>query len=78
MCLPSVVVLVVLVGVAAGEELVLVLVVYYLIILLKAHSRNLRHNSIEHRRLFSLFFFFRGRMDFFSRVRGFFLSYTRA
>jgi hypothetical protein len=51
MCLPSVVLVLVLVPavlVAAGEELVLV--VCHLI-LLKAHSHNLRHNNIGHREI---------------------------
>jgi len=49
MCLPSMVAVVV---VAAGEELVLVL-----ILLLKAQSRNLRHNNTEHREIVGLFNF---------------------
>jgi hypothetical protein len=73
MCLPSELVLVA--TVAAGEELVLV--VYHLILLLKAHSRNLRHNNIEHREIVgsSPFFLYGGTVEclsFFLRVRGFF------
>jgi hypothetical protein len=61
MCLPSELVLVA--TVAAGEELVLV--VYHLILLLKAHSRNLRHNNIEHREIVgsSPFFLYGGTVD---------------
>jgi hypothetical protein len=44
MCLPPMVMVVA--ALAAGE--VVVLVVHHLILLLKAHSRNLRHNNIEH------------------------------
>jgi hypothetical protein len=73
MCLPSVLVLVVMV--AAGEEWVLV--VYHLILLLKAHNRSLRHNNIEHREIVgsSPFFLYGGTVDylsFFLCVRGFF------
>ena len=76
MYLPSVVV-VVAVAVAAWEELALV--VYHLIILLKAHSRNIRHNNVEHREIAGSplpFFFLRRMVNYLSlRVRGLFSSF---
>jgi hypothetical protein len=46
----------------------LALVVYRLILLLKAHSRNLRHNNIEHREIVGSspppYFFYGGTVDY--------------
>lgn len=82
MCLLSVVVVVV---VAVGQELVLGVCRLIILLKLKAHSRNIRHNNIEHREIVGSSFvpppvFLPWMVNYLSlRVRGFlsFCCYTR-